>query len=157
MLKLNTLRPNKGARKKLVRVGRGHASGLGQQAGRGHKGAQARSRTPTPYQGHEGGQKPLYKKLPKLKGFNHVRRTDYAVVNLSDFALLKDDTVNLKSVQAVGLISKKAEYLKVLGTGDLKKAYTVQTNKISESAKLKIEKAGGKVELVSITIPAKGK
>jgi large subunit ribosomal protein L15 len=157
MLKLNDLRPNKGARKKIVRVGRGHASGFGQQAGRGHKGAQSRSGTVLPYQGHEGGQKPLYKKMPKLKGFGHYRRTEYAIVNLADLADLKNSAINLQVLQENGLVSKKAGFLKVLGTGEIKQAYTVQAHKISESAKSKIEKAGGKVELVSITKTTKEK
>lgn len=157
MIKLNDLRPNKGARKKLVRVGRGHASGFGQQAGRGHKGQQSRSGGGVPYQGHEGGQKPLYKRIPKLKGFNHFRRTEYAIINIADFVNLKDPQVNLEVLQKAGLLKKTANYLKVLGSGELKQAYTVQTHKISATAKEKIEKAGGKVELVSITKAAKEK
>lgn len=157
MLKLNELFPNKGSRKKIMRVGRGHGSGSGQQAGRGHKGQQSRSGGGVPYQGHEGGQKPLYKRIPKLKGFSSNRYLNYSLVNIADFSKLKDSKVNLQTLKEAGLLIKSASYLKILGSGELKQAYQVEAHKISQKAKEKIEKAGGKVELVSISKAPKEK
>ncbi len=157
MLRLNELKPNKGARKKLKRVGRGHGSGSGQQAGHGHKGQQSRSNGGMPYQGYEGGQKPLYKRIPKLKGFTYDARVNYTVVNIESLAKLKDKSIDLESLKKAGVIRNNAEYLKILGTGEIKNAIKLKTNKISASAKEKIEKAGGSVELVEARPIAKEK
>ncbi len=156
MLKLNELRPNKGARKKIKRVGRGHASGSGQQAGRGHKGQQSRSGGGVPYQGFEGGQKPLYKRIPKLKGFTYHAKREIGIINVADLAKFKTGSiVNLKTLQDAGIIHKKCDLLKILGDGELKIALTIQAHKFSDTAKTKIEKAGGKAEQVAILQPAR--
>lgn len=155
MVKLNQLRADVGARKKSKRVGRGHASGTGQQAGRGHKGQGSRSGGGVPYQGFEGGQKPLYKRSPKLRGFNAVNALHYAVVNVGDFAEIKKEVIDLAVLVEAGLVRKSAKLLKVLGNGELKSAVTVKAHKFSESAVAKIEKAKGKAEVM--TVAAKGK
>lgn len=155
MVKLNQLRSDVGARKKRKRVGRGHASGTGQQAGRGHKGQGSRSGGGVPYQGFEGGQKPLYKRTPKLRGFNAVNSLEYAIVNVGEIAELKKDSVDLSVLVAAGLVRKSAKFLKVLGNGEVKSAMTIKAHKFSESAVAKIEKAKGKAEVMIIT--AKGK
>jgi large subunit ribosomal protein L15 len=159
MLKLTDLKPNKGSRKKLKRVGRGHASGSGQQAGRGHKGQQSRSGGSVPYQGFEGGQKPLYKRSPKLKRFSPADQIVYAVVNVGDLEKVASakGAITLKTLSEAGLVRANAQYLKVLGEGELKSAVTVQAHKFSESAKQKIEKAKGKAEEVATALSAQGK
>ncbi len=150
-LKLNELKPKKGTRKKIRRVGRGHASGWGTQAGRGHKGQSSRSGGGLPYAGFEGGQNPLYKRIPKLKGFRSFSTVKFAVINVSSFVKLKEGTVvNLENLIAAGLIRKGAKYLKVLGNGELKSPVTVQAHKVSDAAQEKITKAGGKIELLKV-------
>jgi large subunit ribosomal protein L15 len=158
-LKLTDLKPNKGSRKKLKRVGRGHASGSGQQAGRGHKGQQSRSGgSGVPYQGFEGGQKPLYKRSPKLKRFAPISRIAYAVVNVGELEKLsnKKEVITIKTLVTAGLVRKTAQYLKVLGDGELKTGVTVQAHKFTETAKQKIEKAAGKAEVIA-TAQSSGK
>ena len=146
MLRLNQLSPDKGSRRKTRRVGRGHGSGKGQQAGRGHKGQGSRAGGGV-YVGHEGGQKPLYKRTPKLRGFRPDNKLTYSVINVSDLEKgAKAGAVNLVSLKEAGLIRKTAILLKVLGNGELKTALTVQAHAFSASAKAKIEKAGGKTE-----------
>lgn len=159
MVKLNQLRADVGARKKKHRVGRGHASGSGQQAGRGHKGQGSRSGGGVPYQGFEGGQKPLYKRSPKLRGFNATNSLKFAVVNLGDIAELKVATVDLAVLAEAGLVRKSAKFLKVLGTGELTTAVTVKAHKFSDSAVKKLEAAKGKAEVLVIKkeVQAKGK
>lgn len=155
-LKLNELKPKKGTRKKIRRVGRGHASGWGTQAGRGHKGQNSRSGGGLTYTGFEGGQNPLYKRVPKLKGFRSFPKVKFSVINVASFAKLKEDTVvNLENLISAGLIRKGAKYLKVLGNGDLETAWTVQAHKISETAQNKITKAGGKVEVLNVAADKK--
>ena len=155
-LKLNELKPKKGARKKIRRVGRGAGSGWGTQAGRGHKGQQSRAGGGLPYAGFEGGQNPLYKRTPKLKGFRSFSTIKFSVVNVSDFVKLKEGTaVNLENLTAVGLIRKGAKYLKVLGNGELKTSFNVQAHKVSKAAQEKITKAGGQVELLKVAAAKK--
>jgi large subunit ribosomal protein L15 len=150
MVKLNQLRADVGARKKSRRVGRGHASGSGQQAGRGHKGQGSRSGGGVPYQGFEGGQKPLYKRSPKLRGFNSINKFQYAIVNIGDIAELKKDVIDLAVLVEAGLVRKSAKFLKILGNGELKSAITVKAHKFSDSAVAIIEKAKGKAEVLKI-------
>lgn len=149
-LDLRKLYPDRGARKKRKRVGRGHASGSGQQAGRGHKGQQSRAGGGVPYQGHEGGQNPLYKRSPKLKRFNPAKRIIPAVVNVGRLSALAKELkqIDLKSLQAAGVISGKEKYLKILGDGEVKNVLSVKAYSCSKTAKEKIEKAGGKVEIL---------
>jgi large subunit ribosomal protein L15 len=149
-LDLRKLYPDQGARKKRKRVGRGHASGSGQQAGRGHKGQQARAGGGVPYQGHEGGQNPLYKRSPKLKRFNPANRIVPAVINVGRLASATPGgkLIDLKYLQELGLISRNKKYLKILGEGEVKTALTVKAYSCSKTAQAKIEKAGGKVEIL---------
>ena len=136
-----------GANKKPKRVGRGSSSGLGTTAGKGNKGQQSRSGGKT-YVGFEGGQMPLYRRIAH-KGFsNYPFKKEYVCFNLDVLEAKFNDgeTVNKESLIAKGLISGKAEVLvKILGNGDVKKKINVVVDKVSESAKAKIEKAGGSV------------
>jgi large subunit ribosomal protein L15 len=130
------------------RVGRGVGSGLGKTAGRGHKGwgqrSGARRRA-----GYEGGQMPLYRRVPK-RGFKNARfRTDYTVINVDQLnGYAAGTTIELETVLASGLVSLETRLLKVLGDGDLKKALTVRAQKFSKSALEKIQAAGGKAVLL---------
>ena len=147
-MKLHELSPAEGSKKAVKRIGRGAGSGQGKTAGKGHKGAKARSgysRRP----GFEGGQMPLQRRLPK-RGFNNIFRTEYAVVNVAalEERFEANATVDAESLKACGLIKKELYGIKVLGKGELTKALTVKVNAISESAKAKIEAAGGKVEVL---------
>ncbi len=147
-MKLHELSPAEGSKKAVKRIGRGAGSGQGKTAGKGHKGAKARSgysRRP----GFEGGQMPLQRRLPK-RGFNNIFRTEYAVVNVAalEERFEANATVDAESLKACGLIKKELDGIKVLGKGELTKALTVKVNAISESAKAKIEAAGGKVEVL---------
>ena len=136
-------------RKRRKRVGRGEGSGRGKTSGRGHKGQQSRAGYSRTF-GHEGGQMPLFRRLPK-RGFTNARfRVDYAIVNLSDLKSFgAEDTVDLDTVKAKGLIPKKSVRLKVLARGELDRALTVKAHKFSAKARAAIEAAGGKVEEAS--------
>jgi large subunit ribosomal protein L15 len=143
-MKLHELSPAKGSRKTRKRIGRGPGSGTGKTAGRGHKGQRSRSgfsRRP----GFEGGQMPLVRRVPK-RGFNNIFRTEYAVLNVSRLNDL-DGEVTPETLIELGWI-KKGELVKVLGHGDLDKALTVKAHKFSESARSKIESAGGSCEVL---------
>ena len=143
-----------GANKKPKRVGRGSSSGLGTTAGKGNKGAQSRSGTPSPYIGFEGGQMPLYRRIARRGFSNAAFKVEYALVNLRDLEAKYADgeTVDKASLVAKNLISKSDKLVKVLGDGDITKKLTVSVDKVSASAKAKIEKAGG-----SVTVPAEKK
>lgn len=147
MVSLDTLKPAKGSTKKRKRVGRGNASGQGTTAGRGHKGHKSRTGNHLPYVGFEGGQNPLYKRTPKLKGFFNFNKKDLAVVNISDLAnkYVAGETVNLVTLKEKKLIKKSQTDFKLLGTGDIKIALTIETENISATAREKVEKAGGKI------------
>ena len=145
MSMLNTLRPAKGAEKKdTKRRGRGIGSGWGGTAGKGHKGQRARTGGRV-RRGFEGGQMPLYRRLPKF-GFTNNFRTEYNIVNVGDLnafeGTVTPESLHEKKVIPTGL-------LKVLGKGELKKALTVRAHKFSETAKAAIEKAGGKAEVIT--------
>ena len=128
------------------RRGRGHGSGNGKTAGKGHKGQKARSGSPRP--GFEGGQMPLYRRIPK-RGFNNIFATKYSVVNVSDLDQFVDGTVvDADLLKASGLIKKTNDGVKILGNGELTKNLTVKAAAFSASAKEKIEKAGGKAEVM---------
>jgi len=140
-----------GANKKPKRVGRGSSSGLGTTAGKGNKGQQSRSGKGAPYVGFEGGQMPLYRRIA-IKGFsNYPFKKEYVCINLNQLESKYNDgeTVDKESLVKKGFISAKAASLvKILGDGDIKKKLTVVVDKISASAKTKIEKAGGSVKLI---------
>lgn len=146
-MELHELFPAPGSRKNRKRVGRGHGSGHGKTSGRGHDGQLSRAgggKGP----GFEGGQLPLAMRLPKLGGFTNRNRTEYAVVNVSRLEELfaDGDTVNADTLFEKGAINSATKApVKVLGNGELSKKLTVSVDKVSASAKEKIEKAGGKV------------
>ena len=146
-MKLNELKPVEGARHYKKRVGRGTGSGLGKTSTRGHKGQNARSGGGV-RPGFEGGQTPLFKRLPK-RGFTNINRLEYAVVNVSDLnAFEAGSIVDLQALQQKGLVKKEYEGVKVLGNGELKVALTVKAKKFSEAAKEKISAAGGSIEVL---------
>ena len=146
-MKLHELSPAPGAAKPAWRKGRGAGSGNGKTAGKGHKGQNARSGGGVRL-GFEGGQLPLYRKLPK-RGFKNHFATNYAIVNVSALDKFNDgDTVNLEKLMEAGIIRKPLDGLKVLGNGDVTKKLTVEASVFSASAKEKIEAAGGKTEVV---------
>lgn len=147
-MKLHELSPAEGSKKAVKRIGRGAGSGQGKTAGKGHKGAKARSgysRNP----GFEGGQMPLQRRVPK-RGFNNIFRTEYAVVNLASLEerFEAGATVDAESLKACGLIKKELDGIKVLANGELTKALNIKVNAVSEAAKSKIEAAGGTVEVL---------
>lgn len=144
---LNTIRPPIGAVKNKKRLGRGESSGLGKTSGRGHKGQKARSGGYHKV-GFEGGQMPLVRRLPK-RGFFNPFSVKYATVNVSDLAKLEGTTeIDAAVLKSKNVIRKLYDGLKVLGSGDIKRAVTVTARKFSKSAVEKIEKAGGKVVVI---------
>ena len=146
-MQLNDLRPSEGSTKARKRIGRGSSSGHGTTAGRGTKGQLSRSGGGKGA-GFEGGQQPLAMRLPKLPGFKNRNRVEYAPVNVARLeALFEDgDTVDTEALVAKGVIKHDYIPVKVLGDGELTKKLTVCVDKVSASAKAKIEAAGGKVE-----------
>ena len=146
-MKLHELQPAIGSTTAPKRLGRGVGSQLGKTSGKGHKGAKARSgggKRP----GFEGGQTPLAMRLPKLPGFRNINRVEYLPVNVSrlEEKFEAGEVVNGESLKAKGIIKHEDALVKVLGDGELTKALTVSVDKVSASAKAKIEAAGGKVE-----------
>ena len=143
---LHELKPAQGATKAAKRKGRGHGSGNGKTAGYGHKGQKARSGVKKA--GFEGGQMPLQRRLPK-RGFNNIFATEYAIVKVSDLEKFEaGSVVDAKALLEKGIIRKMLDGVKVLGYGPLPKELTVKLNAYSASAKEKIEKAGGKAEVI---------
>lgn len=146
-MKLNELSPAEGSAKNAWRKGRGTGSGNGKTAGKGHKGQNARSGGGV-RPGFEGGQLPLYRKLPK-RGFNNKFATEYATVNVSKLNVFEDGAVvDIDALLEKKIIRKAFEGLKVLGNGEITKKLTVKAAIFSASAKEKIEAAGGKAEVV---------
>ena len=146
-MKLHELSPNPGAVKDVKRIGRGHGSGQGKTAGKDHKGQKARSGGGV-RPGFEGGQTALARRIPK-RGFNNIFRTEYATVNVSDLEKFVDGTtVDLELLKASGLVKKELDGVKILGNGELTKNLTVKAAKFTAAAKEKIEKAGGKAEVM---------
>lgn len=146
-MNLHELEYNKGARKDSKRLGRGQGSGQGKTAGKGHKGQNARSGGGVAI-GFEGGQTPIYKRIPK-RGFTNYTRKEYAIVNLVDLNRFEDgETVDVVALVSKGLVKKLYNGIKVLGNGSLEKKLVVKCRKISKSAKEAIEKAGGQVEVM---------
>jgi large subunit ribosomal protein L15 len=147
MSSLNQLKAPRGATKVRKRVGRGQASGLGKTAGRGGKGQKARTGN-MHFEGFEGGQMPLQRRLPKF-GFHNPFRLEYEEVTVTDLGLLPaGSVVDVKALRAAGLAHGKADGIVVLGKGDLAGAYTVRVDRVTAGALEAIEKAGGKVELL---------
>ena len=146
-MKLNELQATEGSRRNDFRRGRGIGSGNGKTAGKGHKGQNARSGGGVAL-GFEGGQMPLWRRLPK-RGFKNVNRVQYATVNVGDLSRFDEGTVVTSALlKETGLISKEYCGVKVLGAGKLEKKLIVQANKFSKSAEEAIKNAGGTAELV---------
>ena len=146
-MQLNDLRPAEGAKKARKRVGRGNSSGHGTFSGRGMNGQLSRSGGGKGA-GFEGGQQPLAMRLPKLPGFTNHNRVEYAPVNVSRLEILYADgeTVDAETLKAKGVIKHDYIPVKVLGDGELTKKLTVKVDKVSASAKAKIEAVGGRIE-----------
>ena len=146
-MKLHELHPAEGSTTAQKRLGRGTGSGLGKTSGKGHKGAKARSgggKRP----GFEGGQMPLYRRIPK-RGFNNVFGTEYAEVNIERLEAFEDGAVvNAQALLEKRIIRKELDGVKILGGGELTKKLTVQAAKFTASAKEKIEAVGGKAEVI---------
>lgn len=147
-MELKDLTPAAGSRKQRTRVGRGHAAGKGKTAGRGLNGQKSRSgggKRP----GFEGGQTPLYMRLPKLPGFRNINRVEYVPVNVSrlEAKFEAGSVIDNAALVAAGIIKHEDALVKVLGDGEITKALTVKVDKVSASAAKKIEAAGEKVEL----------
>jgi large subunit ribosomal protein L15 len=143
---LSNLRAPRKANTGRKRVGRGMGSGMGKTSTRGHKGQGSRSGSSL-MRGFEGGQMPLHRRLPK-RGFTNIFRTEYSIVNLDRIAELGVAEVGLDDYRKLGLVSGRTALVKILGSGDLKKAITIHAHKFSKSAAEKIEKAGGKAVVV---------
>src|SRR5438067_8209412 len=151
-MNLHTLKPRPGAKHRVKRLGQGESSGHGKTSGKGHKGQKARSGGSIRL-GFEGGQMPLIRRLPK-RGFNNARfKKNYAIVNLSDLNNFGDGAkIDEAALLEAKLIRGKYVGVKILGTGEVTKKLTISADKVSASAREKIEKAGG-----SITLPAAAK
>ena len=147
MITLEDLRPAEGSTKKSKRVGRGRSSGHGKTSCRGHNGEGQRSGS-SAKRGFEGGQMPGYRQMPKLKGFQVINRIQYAEINVADLEKYGMKEVCLACLKEAGKVRSSAEALRVLGNGEISTAVTVKAAHFSASAKEKIEKAGGKAELV---------
>lgn len=144
---LEELRPAEGATSRTKRVGRGRASGHGKTSCRGNNGEGQRSGRSSK-RGFEGGQMPGYRQMPKLKGFKNFNALNYAEINVSDLAALGLEVVDLDVLKASKKAASSADELRVLGNGEISVAVTVKARYFTPSAKEKIEKAGGKAELV---------
>lgn len=145
-MKIHELGPAAGSTTKVKRLGRGTGSGTGKTAGKGHKGQKARAGGKI-RRGFEGGQTPLMRRIPK-RGFNNRFTIEYASVNVSELERFEDGTViTMKLLKKERIVRKELDGLKILGNGDLTKKLTVEAKKFSETAKQKIEKVGGKIEV----------
>lgn len=146
-MELKDLKPAEGSKRNRKRVGRGPASGNGKTAGRGMNGQKSRAGGGKGA-GFEGGQTPLARRLPKLPGFRNFNRVEYVPVNVSrlDAKFNAGDLVDADTLYAAGIIKNTTDPIKVLGDGEITKALTVRVDKVSASAKTKIEAVGGKVE-----------
>jgi large subunit ribosomal protein L15 len=145
-MNLSSIRRPKRATEKKKRIGRGMGSGMGKTSTRGHKGQGSRSGSRL-MRGFEGGQMPLHRRLPK-RGFTNIFREEYSVVNLGDIADLGETTITPELLRSRGLV-RKTDRIKILGSGELNSALTVQAHKFSKSAQEKITQAGGKAEVIS--------
>ena len=144
-MKLHEVKPAEGSRQVRNRVGRGTSSGNGKTAGRGQKGQKARSKVRL---GFEGGQMPLFRRMPK-RGFNNINRKEYAIVNLETLNKFEDGAeVTPALMVEAGIVKNEKDGVKVLGNGELNKKLTVKANKFSASAKAAIEAAGGQAEVM---------
>ncbi len=146
---LHTLKGPRGATRNRKRIGRGPGSGTGEQSGKGVKGQKARTGHHGARFGFEGGQMPMQRRLPK-KGFKNPFRAQIFAVNLGDIdQRFESGTITMPDLKAVGLVPRKYEQVKVLGNGELSKKFVIQVSAFSASAKEKIEKSGGKAEIIA--------
>ncbi len=145
-MNLSNLTPPKGQVKNKRRLGQGMGTGRGKFAGRGAKGAKSISGY-SMMRGFEGGQMPLHRRLPK-RGFTNIFREEWAIVNVATLEQLDGNTFDADILKKLGVLKKLEKGLKILGSGDLKKAVTVKAHAVSESARKKIEAAGGTVEII---------
>ena len=149
MTNLNSLKSNKGSRKKKLRKGRGIAAGQGASCGFGMRGQKSRSGRPT-RPGFEGGQMPLYRRVPKLKHFQIINQKSFSIINLSKLNDFKEnDIVNIDSLVKKGLLYKPKYPLKVLGNGEIKVKLKVEAHSFTKAAKEKIESLGGSCEIIN--------
>ena len=149
MTTLNSLKPNIGSRKKKLRKGRGIAAGQGASCGFGMRGQKSRSGRPT-RPGFEGGQMPLYRRVPKLKHFQIINQKCFSIINLSKLNDFKEnDIVNIDSLVKKGLLYKPKYPLKVLGNGEIKVKLKVEAHAFTKTAKEKIESLGGSCEIIN--------
>jgi large subunit ribosomal protein L15 len=151
-VRLNELGPAPGSKKSRKRLGRGTGSGYGKTAGRGQKGALSRSGAKA-HMTHEGGQMPLQRRLPRLKGMARGPHTParpkvYAPINVGELAELSGDEIGVEELKAAGVVRKKENLVKILGDGEIGRAVTVRAHAFSETAKEKLEAAGGSVEVL---------
>lgn len=148
-MKISDLKPFQGSVKKRKKIARGTGSGHGRTSTRGHKGQKSRSGGGTRV-GFEGGQMPLYRRIPKLGGFKNIFKKKPAIINLSDLnGFEKGTAVNLTKLLEAGLIGKNEVTLKVLGDGELQKPLTIEAHSFSKAALEKIKKAGGIAQIIS--------
>lgn len=149
LIGLNNLRPDPGSKHREKRVGRGHGSGHGKTSCRGHKGQKART-SPDIRPFFEGGQTPILRRVPK-RGFRNPFKIEYVIVNVRDLSkyFQSGEVVDPESLRIKGLVKGKNRLIKLLGDGEIAIPLTVRVHAVSQSAKEKIEKAGGKVELLS--------
>jgi len=147
MMKIHELSLPKGSRRDRKRVGRGPGSGHGKTSCRGQKGQKSRSGGNVP-PGFEGGQMPLQRRLPK-RGFTNIFKKDYAVINVKDLNRFEPGSaVDVEALKSVGLVKGKNDGVKLLGDGEISHPVTIKVNRASQSARRKVEAAGGKVELI---------
>lgn len=145
-MKLSELRPAEGSKTERYRKGRGHASGNGKTAGKGHKGQKARSGAPRV--GFEGGQMPLYRRIPK-RGFTNINTKRIITINVKDLNKFEDNAnITVDTLIETGLIKNPRDGVKILGNGELTKKLNIKANAFSESAKEKIQALGGKAEVI---------
>ncbi len=146
-MKLHDIQPAPGSKTKKKRLGRGPGSGLGKTAGKGHKGLLARSGRANQI-GFEGGQMPLARRLPK-RGFTNIFRVEYAIVNIQTLAKLENvDNVNPQTLRELKVIKGRQPLVKVLGSGEINRPIVVEAHKFSDSARQKIENAGGQAKVI---------
>jgi large subunit ribosomal protein L15 len=151
-MRLNELQPAPGSTKERKRLGRGKGSGDGKTSGRGHKGAGARSGAST-HQNYEGGQMPLQRRLPRLRGMARGRHTVarpkvYAAVNVGELEAISGDTIGTEQLRAAGLVGKRGELVKILGDGEISRPVKVTAHAFSGTAREKIESVGGSAEIL---------
>jgi large subunit ribosomal protein L15 len=143
---LSNLKPSPGSVKNRKRLGRGVGSTLGKTSGKGHKGQKSRSGYKSK-RWNEGGQMPLQRRLPK-RGFTNIFKKEYQVVNVSRLISLKEEEITPEVLYAIGVVNKKSVPVKIMGNGEIDKAFTVKAHAFTKSAIEKIEKAGGKAEII---------